>query len=438
MDALLELLSEIPFRPLGTVVHLGAGGTDPALHEAMQARRLILVDGNPAAVAELRLLSAKGVTRLNVIQAVVAAQASTVTWNHYNLPWLDGTSDASNLSNFYPRLERTGSEPRQAIALSDFLRELHIDEADGSFVESNVLMIDLPGQDRSLLEALPPELLASFGWIAVRGRADSDHVVETIRSLLGAGFYDLVSGTEPLDAIWPTALFKRSLRRLESALREQLDTLERQVTTLTHGAQAATADYQRVLSISEARAAEIDVVKKEQDALDVERQALRRIVEDLTNELGATKRDLDDVVARQGPLQSELSARQAELDALRRMTTDLRSDQVRMSTTLEESQGAFKAASARLATAEATTADLRVETDRLNKALQDANGERKTLCAQQEDLNTQLSNARSEIEALRTARSDGEVRQRMLDAEILRAEAQLELVKDVLLREKNF
>jgi hypothetical protein len=34
--------------------------------------------------------------------------------------------------------------------------------------------------------------------------------------------------------------------------------------------------------------------------------------------------------------------------------------------------------------------------------------------------------------------ADSESRQRLLDNEILKAEAQLELIKDVLIREKNF
>lgn len=407
MDALLELLSEIPFRPLGTVVHLGAGGTDPSIHEAMQARRLILVDGSPAAVDELRLLAPKAVPRLNVVQAVVAAHASTVAWNHYNLPWLDGTSEVSNLGHLYPRLQRTGSEARQAIALSDLLKDQHIDEADGSLVEANVLVIDLPGQEHSLLEALPPELLASFGWIAVCACGGSDNVAKALEDLLGARFYDLVCAGEPRDAIWPTVLFKRSSRRLENALRAQLGALEDHVSALTDSARAAGDEHQRVLSASEARVTEIGALKKDHEALDAERQALRRTVEELTNRLGNTKRDLDDAVAGQGRLQAELSARQAELEVLQRTTTDLRSDQARMSTKLEES-------------------------------LQEANDERNALRTRQADLSTQLSNARAEIEALRTAQSDGEVRQRMLDAEILRAEAQLELVKDVLLREKNF
>jgi hypothetical protein len=48
----------------------------------------------------------------------------------------------------------------------------------------------------------------------------------------------------------------------------------------------------------------------------------------------------------------------------------------------------------------------------------------------------------TEADAARTAgqaqQADRDARQQLLDIEILKAEAQLELVKDVLLREKNF
>ena len=50
----------------------------------------------------------------------------------------------------------------------------------------------------------------------------------------------------------------------------------------------------------------------------------------------------------------------------------------------------------------------------------------------------EAADAKSRAEGLEREISDRDGRQRLMDAEILRAEAQLDLIKEVLIREKNF
>jgi chromosome segregation ATPase len=53
-------------------------------------------------------------------------------------------------------------------------------------------------------------------------------------------------------------------------------------------------------------------------------------------------------------------------------------------------------------------------------------------------LSAQLAETQSQARALRQQMDDRDARQRLMDNEILRAEAQLDLIRDVLIREKNF
>ena len=66
-------------RPLGTVVHIGAGsGLVLADYMSLQPQALVLVEGDPDTAAELRDLAAP-LPRARVVEAVVAPTAGPAT-----------------------------------------------------------------------------------------------------------------------------------------------------------------------------------------------------------------------------------------------------------------------------------------------------------------------------------------------------------------------
>lgn len=465
MDTLLGLLSQIPIRPLGTVVHVGAGGTDPAVHAALQARRLVLVDGRDGAIEELRALAAPaGPCRIEPLQAVVAAVAGPLTWNRYNLGWLDGPSDASDLARVYPRLARVAQESRQAVALTELLAGLRVDTATKASSDANVLVLDLPGQEAALLESLDAEALAPFGWIAVRARAGGTDTgsLKAASEQLAAMFYDALPGGAVEDELWPTALFRYAGRRREAALQARVASLE---VTLAAGAdetRALMAERDQATRLAESRATELaalerhtatlrsehaalsgqlQILTSQQEAMVAERpklEALRDAGDSLRHELEAATRNLATSTAQCKAAEDELTSCRAKLQALQTTVADLRADQSRMSATVDALQGTLNGANARADAAESIAAAVRTEKDRLDQDFAAARAARDAALVQVKELSAQLGGVRSELEAARASLADRDVRQRLLDAEIVRAEAQLELVKDVLLREKNF
>ena len=147
-------------------------------------------------------------------------------------------------------------------------------------------------------------------------------------------------------------------------------------------------------------------------------QGLKGQVESLTAErdaLQAAQAERDALQAAQAEHQTETQAgRQAELEA----------ECKRQAARADELQARVEA--------------LRQERDHEAHWHQENAKWAQGLKAETEALTRQLAAADEERGVLRARIAERDERQRLLDAEILRAEAQLDLIKDVLLREKNF
>lgn len=409
MNHLLDLLAKIPFRPLGTVVHLGAGATDPAAHAALQTRRLVLVDGRPEAVDELRALAPPAPTRLEVVSAAVAPSGGPLNWHRHNLPWLDGPADASHLSTLIPRLQHNGTEIRQATAITLLLSGLMAADGDDGCAEANVLLIDLPGQETALLAALDAQSLAGFGWIGVRASGST----AALSVPLAERFFDPVPGAVAADDLWPAALYRRSARRAEQTLGERVAALATELEAQAGRLREAEAQASVSTLLAEERGARLEALLDQA----AQSQAL---------------------AARCDAAEQALAVCRAEGRALQSTLADLRADQARLSAAVDAAQGACETLRQRADKAEQEAAVHREERGRLERALAALQSERDAAQRAQQALAAQLAETQQAAVKDREALSDRDARQRLLDAEILRAEAQLELVKDVLLREKNF
>ena len=547
---MITVLDQIPVNQFDVVVHLGAGGVEHSDYTDLAARRIVLIDGSEEAVSELRALSESMDGKLEVLHAVVAAESGPVTWNRYNLPWLDGIADATGLEQVYPRLRSIGHERRNATALSNLCANLGLDAADTS---TSALVVDLPGQEDLLLTEAVCATLESFGWILVRyrtGTAAQSDFLPFAERLTAAG-YDAENLKQVDPDVWPVKLFRRATRRLESELRERLslmeatqhaltaevETLRRQELAQRDALAALACELDEARRTSEAAAAaklksddEAAQARTECDKLTAlartradDLEALRAresehcdVLAAQGHELDQARRDLEAAVAAKRKSEDEImqarkecdslkelaQIRSAEIEALRNGLDEQKEVATELHRRLEENSRAIAAAGAQqsavegvlaqvcadrdaartLATAHAaeletlrqevatqrdTAAALQQQLSEAGKSLEAATARqssceleladvRNTLAAEQaraaELLNergrraeaeglqwqTRQAQLEEELKAARELLADRDARQRLLDTEILRVEAQLELVKDVLLREKNF
>jgi predicted nucleic acid-binding Zn-ribbon protein len=388
MSSPIDLLPSIPDQPLGTVVHIGAGATDLSSYARLHAKRLVMVEGNADSAQALRAIDAPHVEQWEIIDKAVAATAGPLTWNRYNVASLDGPLDAGPLVKHYPRLQRTAAESVQAISVGQLLTSVGL-RSDGQ-AGPHVLVLDVPGQELALVESLEPRTLHAFDWLAVRGRGpavsdDTAGVGHVAARLDGMHFERMpIAGDD--DGLWPMALFRAARNRLDW----------------------------------EAAVAERDALAARVAQFETELQASRDQVVTLQSQAALAEAHR----AESARLEHELANFRNEVASLRAA--------LQTTTAARDEQAHWHQENAKWAKS------LSAENERLMAEIDEAKRELAGLRDGNAALRQQIEQCRSEREAIERRLADQATRQQLLDAEILKAQAQLELVKDVLLREKNF
>jgi hypothetical protein len=165
-------------RPLGTVVHIGAGsGLVLADYMSLRPQALVLVEGDADNAAELRDMAAP-LPWARVVQAVLAPTAGPATWHRYNLPALNGLARPDHLRADFPRLRLLATEDVQAAAAADWLAQLQLPVPTAEEA-ANALVVDLPAEAEALVCALGAEGLRPFDTLLMRATG-TPAVAETV------------------------------------------------------------------------------------------------------------------------------------------------------------------------------------------------------------------------------------------------------------------
>ena len=160
-------LAALHGQPLDTVLHVGAGqGAVLHAYAERPPRRLLLVEGDPASAEALRG-AARGRPWVEVVEAVVAPDAGTVSWQAYNLARFNGPPVIDGLEAVYPRLHRAGQSNVHATALPS-MSLFQAPQKPPASGHRDLLVLDVPGQGAALLASLEPELVQRFHWVLVR------------------------------------------------------------------------------------------------------------------------------------------------------------------------------------------------------------------------------------------------------------------------------
>ncbi len=240
MDNLVAWLNRIDDYALGTLVHVGAGPGAvlehyAALEAARRPRQVILVEGD-ADIARSLERAAAAYPWARVLPTPVGPQGGTMTWNRFNLPMLNGPLDATALTAVYPRLRRVQTTTVRCEALSDVLTCLNL-KPDTKEHRVHALVLDVPGQESSLLAALPADLLRLFHAILLRGCRSVlppyGKVAEAALALITPQHFTPVAKENERDTMWPVALMcfdrtghelaqlRRQVAQMDATLKER-------------------------------------------------------------------------------------------------------------------------------------------------------------------------------------------------------------------------
>ena len=493
MNALFDCLASLGDRPLGTVLHIGAGhGPVLERYARLAPKRVVLVEGDPDAAAELQR-RALAYPWAQVQATAVAAHREGVQWNRYNLPALNGPLDSAALRTYYPRLRLSGSRAAQAAALSDLIAELQV-EADEQRL--NVLVFDVPGQEAALLESLPQDQVVAFGAVLLRGcrealppeGAAADDAVDQMQRRCFA----LTAQDADAEPLWPVSALRLDVVRyqaeqtaarvaaLEAALAERDQSLQELKAAAADAEALAQQRMAQLDTLAQAKAAadkaaaesaaqieSLGKARDEQARLAAERQQELQLLTQAKAEVDGTAAERAAQIGQLTQARDEetrlAAERQTQLQALTQAKAEL-------DKTAQERQAQVEALSQGKAAAEKAAAERAAQIEQLTKARDDQaklaaerQAQLQALTQAKTDLEKDSEERQAQLDALTRAKVEAErttrerqarlteqqrrllelereckeatKRQQLLYEELIKAEAQIDLIKDVALRE---
>jgi chromosome segregation ATPase len=222
-DALIHTLVRAIDRPVHTLLHIGCGATPMPAYESLAAERIVLVEGDPEAFADLAAAAQRsGRSHVQTLQRVVRPQAGPVLWHRYNVRRLNAPESMMALKRVYPRLMELSQLPQEGVSLAALAAEVLPASDDAG--ATHALVLDVAGQEGALLDALPNEWLQRFRYVAIRGVGQSTGdgwrpLGETTNRLRIACFETLSLPDSVDDPLWPGVVLRLDTQALE---REQL------------------------------------------------------------------------------------------------------------------------------------------------------------------------------------------------------------------------
>ncbi len=496
MKALLQHIQHSSLSQIDVIIYVGTGNTEllPILRR-FNAKRLVMCEPNPAHAdaLERELDPARGESVLPY--ALVSDDAPSTDLHILNNTRYNSTASPLGILDFRPNLkvEHTISVPAKQIASV-------IETLDPSAENTNLLILNAVGCNAELLSAIPSNLLCRFEWLLVTGMQVTDCFVGDKSITAITDFlqqeqrFDLAVSDD--EAIHPNAaaLFHRhplALRLLETeaqvgnlqqALQDTSKIAERRHQQL-QGANAERDALTKLAAEHAAQIASLTQAKASADELLIDHQkqiqqlSAGRISREV--QLAELRAQLQETQQSKAELENQLKQRQAQIEGLAKardehakLATE-RQGQLQQHTLERDSQAKLSeeraAQVASLTQAKASADKLAAEQQNQvqlltneratrDKQLAELKAQLQQIQQSKAELENQLKQHQAQIESLtkardeeiknsaqhakRVARLEGEraeldTRQHLFSEEMIRAEAQIDLIKDVLLRDQG-
>jgi hypothetical protein len=424
-DTLIHALTRAVDEPVHTVLHIGAGSSPLQAYGEFLAQRLVLVEGDPDTCADLSVelqLSAR--SGVQILQRVVLPKSGPVLWHRYNVRRLNAPQAMDGLRAVYPRLVELSQLPLEGVALSTLAGELQTAAGEGERQPAHVLVLDVPGQEAALVTALPLELLQRFRYVAVRASGQPTGegwaaLASTVATLSNACFKVASDTQATADAMWPVAVMRFDAEAFaRTQLLERCRSLEDAMALAKAATEKRAAEQAKLAADLQGQ---IDTLTQAKAA--AEKQAAERATQ-LQQVMQQRDEQAKLVMERQGQIDTLSQTKAAaEKQAAERATQlqqlmQQRDEQAKLAAERQQ----------RLDTLGKEKAELTAERDNLAK-------ERTILVGARDEQTKAAREARQRAGALEVEMAEIQARHGLLQEELVKAEAQIELIADLLLRE---
>lgn len=486
------------------VVYLGAGrGSDLDTYLAIGVQRVVLVEANPALAESLRD-RARDDTRIEVVEAAVAAQKAPANLFVFNMAEMSSLREPTGLRSIFPGLRVRGKIQLETLALKPFL--------DGVTLRSDevsCLVIDTPGEELDIIrELIRTKAHWSFSEIIIHcGRAalyEGGSTAQAVLAALGSVGYETelidevsnpdrpvwrsrkmggttAEATRPVeadvthkmtvaklkvklkDAAAQVKVARTETRRqfervqmLEAQL-EAAQALEADMETARLALENAAAEAQDAAARAQAQAANIEAANAETRNANVRTATLSSEIDRVQAALVAAEERANKAAAEVQLLDQAATAKDRQFadrtlaleDDLKAARTALAAAEISANEAVAAVEEQARLGKEQSQQYEDRVASLDAEIMSAKAALVAAEGRARSAAAAAEEHAETLRNSVAELEKklivsgaelskLREGQRHMDERSNMVEAEIARIETQIELIKDVLIREKFF
>jgi uncharacterized coiled-coil DUF342 family protein len=396
--------------PPETVIHAGAGTGSGELHQWQDwsIPRAIIID------AELEKLGwATSLTEDNpewhVASVVLADTDKNATFFRASNPDENGLLEPEKLANIWPNLKATEPSELQTTCLDTLLADEQFNTLNGTcwgIIDCLPALKILRGAEKTLNQLSVLWLRVTFEPAIAE---DSDlAAIESFLKPLGFGCISIQAGNHPKIG---HALF---VKNWQLTLQPQIDQLSQTNTELLSQTDTLRADN-NALKAEEAK------LQQQVTSLTEARDSYGAQLETCKNQIDQLNQANADLLSQTDTLRVNNAALKAEEAKLQQQVTSL--------TEARDSYGAqLEMSKTQLAERDTKITTLTKERDEQTKLAT----QRKSDLEQSQ---VKLKEKETRVAQLESSQAELESRQQMLNDEMIRAEAQIDLIKDVLLRE---
>ncbi len=379
------------------IIHIGAGEGKDIEHclASHGGIKLILVEPNPDLAVKLRSKT-EGLAGVEVYELAVVATAKEEkirTLYEYNWNHASGLHKPDECQRLFPGLKVVKTHRVEVIVLAEFIKQLNMDER-----QEHRLVINAPAEERGIINVLCEsgqiELFSSLtiSWPPAdlySGGTDFDNILTRLTEY---GFEQNESDeSDESDPDWPIFRLQRNRWCYEQAkLAVEYQTQLDQVST----------DRDKLKLLSEHRQSQVDKIAKERDEQ-------RKLADDRQVQIGQLIKARNKQTQQAKRRQDEAAQVVKALDEQRKLADD-RQVQIGQLTKARDEQRKL-------------ADDRQVQLGQLTEE----RNELKLLAEQRQD----------QIHQLKVSMDEMEHRQKLFVEEMIRVEGQIDLIKDVLLRE---
>jgi FkbM family methyltransferase len=428
-----------PYMPaqLDVLVHMGAGRCrELDSHLAAKPKKVLLIEADPQLAEALEARTAD-LPHVQVTRAAVAGERRAAEFHRYNLPDAGSLQAASGLLELFPGLRTLERITVETISAPELIGPLRLDTA-----QENLLVVDVPAEELPVLQALQQaEQLHLFRHLHVHcGRESlyerSQPASSVVQWLRDHGF-DLIDEDDSNDPDRPRLILQRNALALQNrALSLQLIELRRELEEV-----AAARDVNAKLLRE--KAAQIDQLSRSQG------EAAGR-VEALLKQLEIAQADAANLKAECGRQVELINKQVEEIDRLTKsrdqamahaetLKKRLESAELEVNKVATERDQHVKRLTDQFATERAqleqVAAALKEELSQSKKLVEDRTKQLSDVTAAKTAAEKLADTLQQKVKRLETENAEITARQRIMNEELVKGEAQIELIKDLLLRE---